>query len=145
VSALLVNELTFDAELELDHSALGALAHHHVIKSQRLEELVVAPVHASVEQHAVFGYELAVEHGADGLHHRPGRNVREKTDPPLVYADQGNVVRRNRPCDVQHRAVTPDHDREIGDSPELFEWKNRIFSDFHVRRRQLVDDDLDLA
>ena len=138
VGAQHVDELSVDAHLELDQSAIGALADAGVVERQHVEYPGAGTVHLGGEQHARLGDEVTIEHGADGLEHGVDGDVGEETKPPLIDAHQCDVEWGERARDVEHRAVAADDDRQIGDAPDFIQRQNFEVIAYDVSRGERI-------
>ena len=86
--------------------------------------------------------DLAVVLGGDGTMLNIARTF-APFSASLVHAHQRHIERRERPRDVEHRAVAAEHDGQIGLVPELLQRKPRIAAIPDVAGGEPVDHDLD--
>ena len=73
--------------------------------------------------------------------HSRQRNVGQEAQPPLVDADQRNVVRRDLARDREHRAVAAQHDREVGVRGQFARRRGGVAGHRRVSRGLRVEDD----
>jgi len=104
---------------EFDQTPHRAPVHDRVVESERGErDHAVAP-HFGGKHGALLDRMAAGENLGHRVEHVGRSDVGHETEPALVDADQGHMVRRQVPCGIEHAAVASLDHGQIGARPDF--------------------------
>ena len=105
--------MTIDLDPQLHHARGAAPVDHHIVHGQRAEHAALVAHDLGLQQAAVFGLVMALQHGQQHILVTEQRNVGDKAQPPLVDAHQRQAEAGHLAANAQHGAVAPNDQTQI--------------------------------
>ena len=144
VRAQVVDEFAIDKQLEFDQAADGPLVDDHLVEGQAGGDVLAAAQHFGVEQHAVFRDEASGKQIVHARQHVVACDIGHEAQPPLVDADQRDLVPCQMAGGAEQGAVTAEHNGHIGalaDGRVIAAFPAAHVGGNGIGRRHCLDDD----